>query len=86
MGFLREQATTAFHYAGTCKMGDGPEAVVDAELRVYGIDRLRVADASIIPATVSGNTAGATMMIAHKAAEMIAASAPAYARQTGGVQ
>ena len=76
LGFLQEQATTAFHYAGTCKMGEGPEAVVDAELRVYGIDRLRVADASIIPTTVSGNTAGATMMIAHKAAEMIAAAAP----------
>ena len=69
--FIREQASTGLHYAGTCKMGLDPMAVVDPQLKVHGCDNLRVADASIIPRTVSGNTAGATMMIAHRAAAFI---------------
>jgi choline dehydrogenase len=73
--FIRKNAQTGFHYAGTCRMGNDPFAVVDPTLKVHGMDNLRVADASIIPRTVSGNTAGATMMIAHRAACLIAAAA-----------
>ena len=56
--FLRQYSTTLFHQAGTCKMGNNsdPTAVVDPELRVYGISGLRVADASVMPNVVSGNT------------------------------
>lgn len=72
--FIRDQAGTGLHYAGTCKMGEDETSVVDSSLRVHGLDNLRVADASIIPRTVSGNTAGATMMIAHRASDLIAAS------------
>ncbi|ENA32002.1 MULTISPECIES: GMC family oxidoreductase [Pseudomonas] len=66
--------TTIFHPVGTCKMGAGPEAVVDAQLRVHGIPGLRIADASIMPTIVSGNTCSPTLMIAQKAAELIVAS------------
>jgi choline dehydrogenase-like flavoprotein len=65
--------TTIFHPVGTAKMGrnDDPAAVVDARLRVIGIDRLRVIDASVMPTITSGNTAAPTMMIAEKGAAMI---------------
>ena len=64
-------ATTIFHPVGTCKMGQDERAVVDADLRVHSVDRLRVVDASIMPAIVSGNTASPVVMIAEKAADII---------------
>jgi choline dehydrogenase-like flavoprotein len=69
----RRLATTIFHPVGTAKMGlaADPMAVVDPRLRVFGVERLRIADASVMPTIVSGNTNSPTMMIAEKAARMI---------------
>ncbi len=68
--------TTIFHPVGTCKMGPASDAkaVVDAELRVHGIDRLRVVDSAIMPTITSGNTCSPTIMIAEKAAALICAA------------
>ena len=63
--------TTIFHPVSTCKMGADSAAVVDDQLRVHGIERLRIADASIMPTITSGNTNSPTLMIAEKAADMI---------------
>ncbi|MDC3960009.1 GMC family oxidoreductase [Polyangium jinanense] len=72
--YIRQTADTCYHYAGTCKMGVDDMAVVTPNLEVRGTERLRVVDASIIPTTVSGNTAAATMMIAAKGADLVLAS------------
>jgi choline dehydrogenase len=69
--YIRETCETYHHQAGTCKMGVDAESVVDPELRVYGLEGLRVADASIMPNVISGNTNAPSIMIGEKAADLI---------------
>jgi len=71
LAFCRERGASIYHPSGTARMGTAPGAVVDSRLRVHGIQGLRVVDASVMPALVSGNTNAAVIMIAEKASDMI---------------
>ena len=74
LDYVYRTAETTYHPAGTCKMGSDEMAVVDDKLRVRGIDGLRVADASIMPTVISGNTNASCIMIGEKAADMVLAA------------
>jgi choline dehydrogenase-like flavoprotein len=74
--FVRNHADTIYHPVGTCRMGNGPGDVVDAQLRVHGVSGLRVVDASVMPRIVGGNTNAPVIMIAEKAADMVKAAIP----------
>ena len=69
--WVRQFIGTAMHPVGSCAMGTGPEAVCDARLRVRGIEGLRIADASVMPRIVGGNTNAPAIMIGEKAADLI---------------
>ena len=69
---LRERVELIYHPVGTCRMSDdGEDAVVDSQLRVHGIDGLRVVDASVMPVIPGGNTNAPTIMVAERAADLI---------------
>lgn len=82
---IRATLSTVYHPVGTCKMGpdSDPQAVVDAHLRVHGVQRLRVADASIMPNIIGGNTSAPTMMIGERAAAFILNQEAALQRKAG---
>ena len=75
LDWVKKNAETTYHPVGTCKMGSDPMAVVDDQLRVHGMQGLRVADASIMPTLTSGNTNAPSIMIGEKASRMILAAA-----------
>ena len=75
LDYARRNGSTCYHASCTCMMGSHPMSVVDSELRVHGLDGLRVIDASVMPAVTSTNTNAPTIMIAEKGAEMIKAAA-----------
>jgi choline dehydrogenase-like flavoprotein len=74
--YIRAESYTVHHPVSTCRMGNDPAAVVDAQLRVAGIEGLRVADASVFPAIVGGNTNAVVVMVAEKAADMLLGRPP----------
>jgi choline dehydrogenase len=69
--FIRNSSYTVHHQVGTCRMGEHPDAVVDSQLRLRGLDGLRVVDASVMPSIIGGNTNAVVVMIAEKAADLI---------------
>jgi choline dehydrogenase-like flavoprotein len=73
MQLIRRRADTVYHPVGSCRMGTDDLAVVDPQLRVRGIERLRVADASIMPTLIGGNTNAPALMIGERAAALIVA-------------
>jgi choline dehydrogenase len=75
LDWVKQNAETTYHPVGTCKMGSDPMAVVDDQLRVHGMEGLRVADASIMPTLTSGNTNAPSIMIGEKASRMMLAAA-----------
>ncbi len=74
--YIRARAETIYHPVGTCRMGSDDEAVLDPQLRVRGVDALRVVDASVMPRLLGGNTNAPTIMIAERAADLVRAHAP----------
>jgi choline dehydrogenase len=72
--YIRKGCDTDYHVIGTCKMGSDPDSVVDNELRVHGVEGLRIVDASIMPTIITGNTSAPTIMIGEKAADLIKAT------------
>ena len=80
--WVKQAAETTYHPVGTCKMGSDAMAVVDARLRVHGIDGLHIADASIMPTLTSGNTNAPSIMIGEKAADLVLEDAVASIRKT----
>jgi choline dehydrogenase len=75
LGWIRQHSETAYHPIGTCRMGPGPNAVVDEQLRVHGLAGLRIADASIFPTMPSGNTNAPSIMVGEKCADLLKAAA-----------
>ena len=69
--FIRRKAETIYHPVGTCRMGADAGAVVDSELRVHGIEGLRVVDASVMPTLIGGNTNAPVIMIAERASDLL---------------
>ena len=76
LDFVAREGESAYHPSCTCAMGHGEAAVVDASLRVHGVERLRVVDASVMPSITNGNIYAPVMMIAEKAADMILGNTP----------
>lgn len=73
LGYIRETADTGFHFSGTARMGQDDLAIVDPKLRVRGVERLRVIDASAMPTIVSGNNNAAVLLIGEKGADLVKA-------------
>ena len=78
--FLNRSIGTYFHGVGTCRMGTGPDAVVDTQLRIHGIDGLRIVDASVMPSIPGANTNTTVLAIAERAAELIIGEGTAVAK------